>query len=405
MYTAEQLLDMALFGDRPPEGYVRREGLIFQVGNYPDKKFSLTQEEADRAIANFTPVQGDLEHTPTVLSGNLGIMRQIRRDGNAIFGTADVPTWLDNILKGSASSISCAWDRSTKALKGWGWTLDPRIEGAALMSAFAEFSRTQGSTVNTPGQQDTAPVIFNQQQENRRRFMPLAELLKNRLRATFNTGATDPTNPPTQPNTSPTLPQAPSVPPVQPTAPTSPETGAPGTSVPLTQPNPPQAPTNPPAGGGAGGPGLALYTAQPIDEETAAFKAEQIMAIATDAADDLIRQGALHSSGRNAAIAAFASAGYDNESSGPSVVMFSRKDGTEIKDRVQMLKEVFKSVPQHTLFARELPVHVLNGNKADNERVSAEEQGKAQAEEFNKGLAARYGQNGNGNNNGNGTKP
>ena len=35
---------------------------MFEIGDYPDKGLSVTEEEADEALAAFTPVNNDLEH-------------------------------------------------------------------------------------------------------------------------------------------------------------------------------------------------------------------------------------------------------------------------------------------------------------------------------------------------------
>lgn len=61
--------------------HVRRVGKIFECGDYPDKAFSLTEEEATAAAAAFTPVPLDLEHLPTVLDGKLGRLVSVEAVG------------------------------------------------------------------------------------------------------------------------------------------------------------------------------------------------------------------------------------------------------------------------------------------------------------------------------------
>src|SRR5687767_12844735 len=72
------------YTETPPPVYVRMQGKIFEVGDYPHKQFSLSEAEADKAIAQFAPVPADLEHMPTILDGKLGVLRRIWRDGKSI---------------------------------------------------------------------------------------------------------------------------------------------------------------------------------------------------------------------------------------------------------------------------------------------------------------------------------
>jgi hypothetical protein len=128
------------YSQTPPPGFVRLQGKIFECGDYPKKKFSLNEQEADRAIATFKPVPADLEHMPTILDGKLGLLRTIWREGKSIFGAADVPEWLANTLKDTRSTVSLAWDRASKGVQGWGWVLEPAVPDAALVSEFAAFA-------------------------------------------------------------------------------------------------------------------------------------------------------------------------------------------------------------------------------------------------------------------------
>lgn len=393
----KDLLNLATFADEPPPGYVRREGLIFECGDYPDKKFSLSPDEADAAIAAFAPVYGDLEHMPTVLSGNLGILREMRRDGNAIFGTADVPEWLNNVLKGTASSISCAWDRVDKTLKGWGWVLDPAVKGAALMSAYAEFRTEQDrlsvNSLPTPVA-PIAPLPTRPSRNNtkeKRNMMTIGERLKARW-AQFS--AADPTAP-----TAPTTITPPTTPtPTAPTTPTTPVTTDPPVApTPVApQPTAPGTPATPPASFSA--PGLDDGE---IDEATADFKASRIIAQATNLVDALVQAGHIHSSGRNAWIACFTSAGYTDEADGPSIVTFARHDGAILNSRVDMLSEALRHVPQHTLFTKTLPVQVLNGNRSAAETKTAEQAADEQAARFNQQMGVQPATTANMTNNGN----
>lgn len=62
--TYEPMVKPATFsvdGAATPDGeFITRTGKIFEAGEYPDKKFSLTEEELDAAVASFTPVKKQL---------------------------------------------------------------------------------------------------------------------------------------------------------------------------------------------------------------------------------------------------------------------------------------------------------------------------------------------------------
>ena len=371
--TQGYLRDVALFNDGPPEGYTRRTGKLFEIGDYPDKSFSLSAEEADNAIANYVPVAGDIEHLPTVLSGEVGILRDIWRQGNSIFGAADVPNWLHDRLDATKSTISCAWNRATKTLDGWGWVLDPRISGASLMSVHAQFKATQGQEALVNSQLPTRPVRTTTiRQLREKRAMPIFDKIVNGLDALFSAGSPSTSIPPT------TAPAP--VPAPQPTTPT----------VPAPEPMPAPQPTNPgPTAPAAlpraqfAAPGLPQEA--PMDEAQATFRAEQIIQRAIEKADARIAEGRLYSSGRSAAIVAYAAAGYDNEAAGASLVTFKRADGTIVSDREALLTEVLNHVPKNGLFSNGLPVHVFDGGGHDKAEDDVA-QGRAQADSFNRSM-------------------
>jgi len=377
-----QYLLQARFSNNPPPGYKRREGPVFMLGDYPNKQFSLSAEEADAAIARFQPVQGDVEHMPTVLSGHLGILRRVWRDGQTLFGAADVPEWLDNILDGTKSGISLAWERAEKDIKGWGWTLDPAIKVAKLTTAFSNATglpATAGGTVNTPAVRPTPTETPRQRKE--KRLMPIIDRLGKRI-ALFAAGAGSEPTP-------------------EPVAPPTPITPGPSITVPTPAPAPATTTTPAPT------PTLPAtnFTAPGIDEPemdeaTANFKADQIANTAEREADALINAGHFYSAQRPLLLALFTAAGYDNEAHGASLVTFSRANGSVIQDRVEMLREVFTQQPTHSLFSAELPVNILNGNRAPGEVQSAVQQGDEQAKKFNAEhyptMAAPASTNGNG---------
>lgn len=125
---------------------VLRRGLIFRCGDYEDKGFALSADEALDAIAEFEPVPVDLEHTSTPLDGQLGELRSVELDpdGERLFGTVALPRWLDSLLP--ERRVSTTWDRVSKRLRGLALVRDPRVPDAALLSAYADFARPQHRT-------------------------------------------------------------------------------------------------------------------------------------------------------------------------------------------------------------------------------------------------------------------
>jgi hypothetical protein len=121
--------------------------LIFRCGDYPDKKFSLDENEAEEAIEAFEPVLNELAHVnsqfgeKTILDGKLGEVRDAwisdADDGSVeVRGDVTIPLWLDKIWEGK-KQISAVWDRTSKTLEGLGLVVKGRVKDAALMASFA----------------------------------------------------------------------------------------------------------------------------------------------------------------------------------------------------------------------------------------------------------------------------
>lgn len=124
--------------------------LLFEAGDYSDKGFTLTPEEQWAAVETFTPVAGNIEHTD-FLQGRACEVRDIRlddEDSHRLRGTVAVPLWLDEHLTDKERKLSCEWNRTTKTLDGIGLVVHPRVEAAALMSAFSRsvFARSRHDT-------------------------------------------------------------------------------------------------------------------------------------------------------------------------------------------------------------------------------------------------------------------
>lgn len=139
----------ALEGRTIEGDYVIRTGKLFEAGDYQDKDFTISPEEMQAAVADFTPLPVDLEHVPTLLDGKLGQLRSIEvgEDGWSLQGTVALPKWLDDALEGSERKVSATWDRGTKTLQGLALVRNPRVSDAALMAAFAVEEALQDTSV------------------------------------------------------------------------------------------------------------------------------------------------------------------------------------------------------------------------------------------------------------------
>ena len=116
--------------------FVVRRGTFFQIGDYPDKQFALTEAEADAAIARFAPVPLNVEHIPTIFDGKLGTVRRLWREGKNILAEYVIPRWLHEVTRGEAIKISSEWSRQSKTAQGGAFVLNPRVADAVMLAAF-----------------------------------------------------------------------------------------------------------------------------------------------------------------------------------------------------------------------------------------------------------------------------
>ncbi len=135
--------------DAPPQpdaargDFVVRRGTFFQVGDYPDKQFALTEAEADAAIARFAPVPLNIEHIPTIFDGKLGMVRRLWREGKDLLAEYVIPRWLHEVTRGEAIKISSEWSRTTKCPQGGAFVLHPRVADAVMLAAFHNTAQQQ----------------------------------------------------------------------------------------------------------------------------------------------------------------------------------------------------------------------------------------------------------------------
>lgn len=131
---------------KEPDGYVSKEGKIFEAGNYPDKGVEVTEADLDRMIEKFKPVFNDLEHMDTILDEKLGRLEKVWRKGKELFGKVTVPKWLSDSVGADPIKTSIALSKK-KEIVGNALVLNPRITDAAIMSAFtANKPETKGTS-------------------------------------------------------------------------------------------------------------------------------------------------------------------------------------------------------------------------------------------------------------------
>lgn len=113
-------------------------GKVVEIGDYPERGFSIRPEEMDEAIAAFHPIPNDLEHSRLrdVLGHSMGELRRLWRVGKEVFGEISISKWLAD-LTGNALKVSLSFNRA-KRVVGNALTLSPRIADAEVVAAFSE---------------------------------------------------------------------------------------------------------------------------------------------------------------------------------------------------------------------------------------------------------------------------
>lgn len=111
---------------------------LFELGDYPDKNFSLNEEEADGiTIPSAAGKPIEFEHKPTVLSGKTGFIEKTWRDGTSIYGTLRFSSWVGQALAGETPKLSVAFNPVTKEVDEVSMVRNPRISDASLLAAFS----------------------------------------------------------------------------------------------------------------------------------------------------------------------------------------------------------------------------------------------------------------------------
>lgn len=113
------------------DGFVVRPAKVFECGEYPDKRFSLTEEEADAACRAFEPVHNNVEHRPSVFDRLLGTTEGMFRQGSSLFASLRIPKAVDALLGDAPIPLSAEWTADPKRYRGTALTVNPRVLTAA----------------------------------------------------------------------------------------------------------------------------------------------------------------------------------------------------------------------------------------------------------------------------------
>lgn len=140
---------------------VRYYGKIFESGDYPDKRFNLSDSEQATAAAEFsTPIHGNYEHRRGFLDGELGQLVEVKAEGSELFGAYDVPKWLHK-TSGGKLKASVEWNRQTKRIVGVALTKNPRVTDAELVAAFSAVDESDDLTETRTSQKPMKETLFS----------------------------------------------------------------------------------------------------------------------------------------------------------------------------------------------------------------------------------------------------
>jgi hypothetical protein len=122
----------------PESGMVHRWGKLFEVGEYAGHQFSMSEDELATVPSTFQPFDLNLQHTNTILDGQLGRLEEVEvtDDHRELYGRVVIPVWLDEAIGDRAMTVSTEWVRASKQLDGLAIEIDPAVDDAVLMKAY-----------------------------------------------------------------------------------------------------------------------------------------------------------------------------------------------------------------------------------------------------------------------------
>jgi hypothetical protein len=116
---------------------IEREAQLFEAGEFKDKNVTITEQDLDTWINNFSEakVPVEIEHIKTPFDGFLGSVKKLWRQGKILFGTVSFPKAVWTLAEAAGAkklSVTVAPDLS--CLTGVSFVTKPRIKSAQVFS-------------------------------------------------------------------------------------------------------------------------------------------------------------------------------------------------------------------------------------------------------------------------------
>lgn len=117
-------------------GFVERQCLLFEAGDYPDRGVTVTEDDLREIAANTGEVPMRVEHLDrSPFDGALGSVRGLRVVGRRLFGTLRQPldAWRF-VQRAGARSLSIALDAAAKRIAEVSFVCSPRVANAQVFA-------------------------------------------------------------------------------------------------------------------------------------------------------------------------------------------------------------------------------------------------------------------------------
>ena len=130
----------------PEDMPVEREAKIFEAGDYPDKEISVSEEDLDTIVSNFTEIPVKVEHVDSPLDP-LGTVKRIWRRGRELFARLVFPLDLAAFLeRRGIKKLSVALYKDPLRLAEVSLVLSPRVPSAAMFKETADPPQAEPQT-------------------------------------------------------------------------------------------------------------------------------------------------------------------------------------------------------------------------------------------------------------------
>lgn len=116
----------------PDEMPVEKDAKIFEAGEYPDKQISVSEDDLDTIVGNFTGAPVKVEHMDSPLDP-LGTVKRVWRQGRELFARLAFPSDLAAFLeRRGVKKLSVALYKDPLRLAEVSLVLSPRVPSAAM---------------------------------------------------------------------------------------------------------------------------------------------------------------------------------------------------------------------------------------------------------------------------------